>query len=80
MQVKDPRAHMQAQHPDGIALSTAFMKRSLLTTAEAEVEEACASGGAVDLFGCFTFTLSSEDLGCVLRARHPLRHARYACV
>ena len=65
--MKDPKAHMLSQHPDGIALSTSFMQRSLLATAEAEVEEACASGGAVDLYSCFTVTLSPEDLGCVVQ-------------
>jgi len=62
MQVKDPRAHMLAQHADGIALSSCFIKRELLEAAEAQVEEACTSGGAIDLYGCFTFTLTDEDL------------------
>ena len=44
----------------------------MVERAEAEVEEACGSGGAIDLAGCFSFPLTDADLDALAEASAPL--------
>ena len=72
LQVKDPQAYMRERQPQGTALATCFVAPHVVERAEAEVEEACGAGGAIDLAGCFSFPVTDADLDALAEASAPL--------
>jgi len=75
MQLKDPRAYLQAEHPDGVPLSSCYMAREQLTNVEAELEEVCNSGGTLELRSCVAFSLTDSDLDSIVSASAALSAA-----
>ena len=75
LQVKDPQAYMRERQPQGTALATCFVAPHVVERAEAEVEEACGAGGAIDLAGCFSFPVTDADLDALAEASAPLAAA-----
>ncbi len=73
--LRDPLAYLSAEHPDGVPLVSVYMSRDLLAAAEAEVEEACASGSAVELRDAFPCTLTDDDVHAVIDATATLSSA-----
>ncbi len=74
LDVKEPRAYLEATYPNGVALSSAYLKRELLSAAEAEAEEAVASGSPVELAACFTGPpVGADDVELLLGASAALR-------
>jgi len=75
MGVRDPRAHLAAEHPGGVELDSCYMSPGLVSTAEAGVEEALSGAGAADLRSAFDCDLTDADLAAFAAASAPLSAA-----
>ena len=78
MAVRDPRAYLQTTYPGGIALPTRYIAREKLDALEIELDEACASGGALDVNASVPLELDGEEVDALLGASSAVRDSLQA--